>query len=207
MKKNIGIIIFCLALSILSYNVGAATTIPASGVVYGNTTVQSTLDSLITKANAGDATAAQILSGKKALVNGSLITGTMTNNAAWTNTPNASGQVIIPAGYHNGSGYVDTSTVYDNGYAAGKSASTVTYKTQTLSGSTSINAFSTVDVKLTFSSLKQVVGISDISGSGSYSKIKRAYFASSTSIVLQLSNDSDSTQTFTYKVIGKGIAK
>ena len=67
----------------------------------------------------GDATAAQILSGKKAVVKGNTITGTMTDNGAWTNTPTSSGKVTIPAGYHNGSGYVDTSSVYEAGYNNG----------------------------------------------------------------------------------------
>ena len=62
----------------------------------------------------GDATAAQILSGKKAVVKGSTIAGTMTNRGAWTSTPTSSGKVTIPAGYHNGSGYVDTKEVYNS---------------------------------------------------------------------------------------------
>ena len=43
----------------------------------------------------------------------------MANQGAWTNTPTGSGKITIPAGYHNGSGYVDTATVYTNGYNAG----------------------------------------------------------------------------------------
>ena len=54
----------------------------------------------------GDATASQILSGKKAMVKGNTITGTMTNRGAVTNTLNAGGSYTIPAGYHNGSGKV-----------------------------------------------------------------------------------------------------
>ncbi len=48
--------------------------------------------------------------------------GTMANNGAWTSTPTGSGKTTIPKGYHNGSGYVDTSTVYNNGYNSGVSA-------------------------------------------------------------------------------------
>lgn len=33
----------------------------------------------------------------------------MTNRGAWTSKPTSSGKVTVPAGYHNGSGYVDTS--------------------------------------------------------------------------------------------------
>ena len=47
----------------------------------------------------GDATAAQILSGKKAVVKGSTITGTMTDRGAVTNSLNAGGSYTIPAGY------------------------------------------------------------------------------------------------------------
>ena len=44
--------------------------------------------------------------------NGTKYTGSMENKAAWTNTPTTNGKVTIPAGYHSGNGYVDTSTVY-----------------------------------------------------------------------------------------------
>lgn len=55
------------------------------------------------------ATAAQILEGKTAYVDGSKVTGSMTNNGAVskTFTPSTSSQsYTIPAGYHNGSGKV-----------------------------------------------------------------------------------------------------
>ena len=51
------------------------------------------------------AAASQILSGSTAYVNGSKITGTMVDRGAVTITPSTSDQAI-PAGYHNGSGYV-----------------------------------------------------------------------------------------------------
>ncbi len=34
---------------------------------------------------------------------------TVTNRGAWTSKPTTIGKVTIPKGYHNGSGYVDTS--------------------------------------------------------------------------------------------------
>ena len=66
----------------------------------------SALNDLYSYANSGDATASNILLGKTALVNGTLITGTMVDNGAVTSTLNAGGSYTIPAGYHNGNGKV-----------------------------------------------------------------------------------------------------
>lgn len=55
--------------------------------------------------SAGDAVTAEVLAGKKAYVDGALVTGTMANNGAVVITPSTSQQAIA-AGYHNGSGYV-----------------------------------------------------------------------------------------------------
>jgi hypothetical protein len=59
----------------------------------------------------GDATATDVLTGKtfSSATAGTGISGTMTNNGAWTGTvtPDLTA-VTIPAGYHNGSGYVNT---------------------------------------------------------------------------------------------------
>ncbi len=88
-----------------------------SGVVYGDTDLVAANikagvnifgvagNSNVVDTSAGDATAAQILSGKKAYVDGALVTGSMTNRGAHNITPAAS-NVAIPAGYHNGSGVV-----------------------------------------------------------------------------------------------------
>lgn len=68
------------------------------------------------------AVAADILSGKIAIgSDGELLTGTMTDRGVWTSSPTSSGKVTIPAGYHNGSGYVNTSGVYNAGYNIGYS--------------------------------------------------------------------------------------
>ena len=61
------------------------------------------------------ATAASILSGKTAYVNGSKITGTMTNNGAVAKTMTANGSYTIPAGYHNGSGKVTVNVSSSSG--------------------------------------------------------------------------------------------
>lgn len=53
------------------------------------------------------AAAEDILAGKKSVdATGAEITGTMTNNGAWTSTKTSNGSVPIPAGFHNGSGKV-----------------------------------------------------------------------------------------------------
>ena len=53
------------------------------------------------------AAAEDILAGKKSVdATGAEITGTMTNNGAWTSTQTSNGSVTIPEGYHNGNGKV-----------------------------------------------------------------------------------------------------
>ncbi len=61
------------------------------------------------------AAAADILSGKKAGVNGGMVTGNMANRGAWTGATTGNGNVSIPAGYHNGSGYVSGAGAYNKG--------------------------------------------------------------------------------------------
>ena len=56
------------------------------------------------------ATKNQVLEGYKAITKDSdddAELGTMPNKGAWTNRIGVNGKAIIPAGYHNGSGYVD----------------------------------------------------------------------------------------------------
>lgn len=58
------------------------------------------------------ATASQILSGATAGVNGSVVTGTMTNNGAVHGTIGAKdGSYMVPTGYHDGSGSVTLTNV------------------------------------------------------------------------------------------------
>jgi len=110
----------------------------------------------------GNADASQILNGQTAVVKGSTITGTMIDNGAWTNTPTSSGKVTIPVGYHNGSGYVDTTSIYNAGYNAGKPS-----KTQTVSQTKSTSGYVDLAYALTFSEFSTITGVTSISFSGS----------------------------------------
>lgn len=64
------------------------------------------------------ASASDVLSGKKFVSSGGTLTdGSMVDRGAWTGSRTGSGSVTIPAGYHNGSGYVyayNASTTVDN---------------------------------------------------------------------------------------------
>lgn len=67
-----------------------------------------------------DATASEILATKTAYVNGSKITGTMTNNGAISRDITAKAQVVtIPAGYHDGSGTVQIDSTEQDKIIAG----------------------------------------------------------------------------------------
>lgn len=59
-------------------------------------------NSNVVDTSAGDATAAQILSGKKAYVDGSLVTGTIPSKSAQTYTPGTSNQTISAGQYLSG---------------------------------------------------------------------------------------------------------
>lgn len=74
----------------------------------------------MSKSKVGTATAANVLSGKTFTNSSGIgLTGTMKNNGAWTNTPTSKGKVAIPAGHHNGSGYVDTTNIYEQAFNSG----------------------------------------------------------------------------------------
>ena len=74
----------------------------------------------IASARVGNALAENVLSGKTFTNESGIgIIGTMENRGAWMNTPTESDKIIIPAGYHNGDGYVDTSVCAQNAYEQG----------------------------------------------------------------------------------------
>ena len=90
----------------------------AAKLVKGNAILGITGNNNNMDTSGADAAAGDILSGKKAGVKGSLITGTMPNKGAWTGATTGSGNVAIPAGYHNGSGYVSGAGAYNAGVSA-----------------------------------------------------------------------------------------
>ena len=75
------------------------------------------------------ATAGDILSGKTAYVNGSKITGSMSNKGAVSETVAPGGTYTIPAGYHNGSGKVTASScpTCNPGLSSSSTATTLDY--------------------------------------------------------------------------------
>lgn len=82
-------------------------------------------------------TTADVLKGKIGWVNGAQINGNMTNQGAWTSTgvvcnATTTKNVIIPAGYHNGSGYVQLKSLKDQ--TGPKSGTTAVASAQMMSG-------------------------------------------------------------------------
>ena len=87
----------------------------AAKLVKGNTILGITGSNNNMDTSGADAGAGDILAGKKAGVKGSLIIGTMPNKGAWTGATTGNGNVVIPAGYHNGQGHVSGAGAYNKG--------------------------------------------------------------------------------------------
>ena len=94
-------------------------------MTYQDKTVNTALDELYDNVNLlktkGDAKASQILTGKKVIVKGTEITGTMANRGNLNWSPSSSTSYTVPAGYYSG-GTLNSSGSYNAGYSAGKSA-------------------------------------------------------------------------------------
>ena len=88
-----------------------------------------------TYTNDANAAAGEILSGKTAWVNGSKVTGTMTNQGAKTSSLNAGGSYTIPAGYHNGSGKVTANSLASQTSATATASDIASGKTAYVNGS------------------------------------------------------------------------
>ena len=87
-------------------NPGGSVTLPAGYYEEGANVISA---SALSGATAGTAAASHILSGYTAWVNGSKLTGTMTNRGAISHSLAANGSYTVPAGWHNGSGRVTQS--------------------------------------------------------------------------------------------------
>ena len=81
-----------------------------------------------------NATSSQILSGYSAYVNGSKVTGTMTNRGAVTSSLNCGNSYTIPEGYHNGTGKVTANTLASQTSATAVAADILTGKTAYVNG-------------------------------------------------------------------------
>ena len=97
-----------------SYIIPSGTkTISSAGTHDVTSYAKATIASNLVDTSAGTATAAQILSGKIAYVDGSKITGSMTDRGTINATIQPGEIYTIPAGYHSGSGKITAA----NGYA------------------------------------------------------------------------------------------
>lgn len=111
-------------------NCGGSYTIPAG---YHNGSGKITANTLASQTSA-NATAAQILNGQTAYVNGSKVTGTMTNQGAKTSSLNCGGSYTIPAGYHNGSGKITANTLASQTSATATAAQILSGQTAYVNG-------------------------------------------------------------------------
>lgn len=143
MKKKY-VIVGIMMLLIGMVGVNAATSVPSNGVLYSNsnssvTTVEGALNELYTNYNnllsKGDASAANILTGKKVLVKGKEVTGTMANNGSVSKALAAGGSYTIPKGYHDGTGKVTANSLASQTSATATAADILSGKTAYVNGS------------------------------------------------------------------------
>lgn len=123
-------------------------TVTASDILSGKTAHSKTGAELTGTctydADTGDATAvaAEILATKTAYVNGSKVTGSMTNRGGVTGTMSSKSGYVIPQGYHDGSGTVTLDSSSDQNLVAAniRQGVEVLGITGTMSGSEDVSA-------------------------------------------------------------------
>lgn len=111
-------------------NAGGSYVIPAG---YHNGSGKVSANSLASQTDA-TATAAQILSGYSAWSKGVKYNGSMVNRGAVTQTLNAGGSYVIPAGYHNGSGKVTANSLANQTSATATAAQILNGQTAWMNG-------------------------------------------------------------------------
>lgn len=129
------------AVSPAALNAGGSYTIPAG---YHNGSGKITAASLAGQTS-GTAAASHILEGKTAWVNGTKITGTMTDHGAVAMALALGGTYTIPAGYHSGSGKVTTQSLSSQTPGTAAAADIVKGKTAWVSGSKVTGSMPTID--------------------------------------------------------------
>ncbi len=92
----------------------------------------------------------------------------MTDRGAWSSTPTGSGSVTIPAGYHNGSGKVNTTTVYNNGYNAGVTAADNRVNTNSTNYKSGYNAGYSAGHNTALSIKYTTVSVSGVAGKADF---------------------------------------
>ena len=186
---------------------GAWTYIPNNG--YYSTGHWTNIPWNTIKGNLGTTTAGNVLAGQTfSSSSGLKQTGTMTNRGAWTSAPTTSTKVTIPAGYHNGSGYVNTSGVWNAAVAAADNrvnTNSTNYKTGYAAGQQ--NVLNTI----TSVGLVQAGTIGSISKSfrlkaGTYTiKIVYTYYEDYT-VSYVLKSGSSTLKSFTSSTATKGTS-
>ena len=103
-------------------------------IASGNTILGITGNSNVVDTSQGTATAAQILSGAVAYVDGAKVSGSMVNQGAVAKALNSGGSYTIPEGYHNGSGAVTANSLESQTAATAAEGDILATKTAYVSG-------------------------------------------------------------------------